>query len=460
MAFVTSTSDAPPPAPPTIYEEGQIIGGKYLLEARVGEGGMGSVWRARNLSLEIAVAVKVVSGTSDLESMRARLVREARTAARIRHPAIVQIFDVGETAQGDPFIVMELLEGQTLGELLDAEMRLPAGEAVRLLLPIADALHAAHARGLVHRDVKPDNVFIVRDGAQIQPKLVDFGIVKFEGAKERHDQITERGTFVGTPAYMSPEQARGRDDLDRSTDIWAFAVTLFESVTGHVPFEAENYNALLRSIVEDPAPSLSSFGVDDERLASIAATGLAKDPKQRWPSMQAFAAALASWLADQKDGEAAQASSTRRTLAYPQARPGSLGSALLPSISETRPSPSSRPRWLLAAGVAAAVILLLVWSLGRSPVAPDSSSQASAPPREPPAAASAASPPRQIPVITPVPTPSVAPVESALSASNSPSAAAPWPTPSLARPAPFKPERPVPKPARDAGPTLDLMEPF
>jgi eukaryotic-like serine/threonine-protein kinase len=157
MASATPPPDAPPAPPPAIYEEGQILDGKYLLEARVGEGGMGSVWRARNLSLDATVAVKLVAGTSDLESSRSRLVREARTAARLRHPAIVQIFDVGETEQGDPFIVMELLEGETLGDLLSAEFRLPPAEAVRLLLPIADALNAAHASGLVHRDVKPDN---------------------------------------------------------------------------------------------------------------------------------------------------------------------------------------------------------------------------------------------------------------------------------------------------------------
>jgi serine/threonine-protein kinase len=461
MASESTPSDAPPAAPPTTYEEGQTIGGKYLLEARIGEGGMGSVWRARNLALEVEVAVKVVAGTSDLESLRARLVREARTAARLRHPAIVQIFDVGETAQGDPFIVMELLEGETLGQLLHAETRLPAPEAVRLLLPIADALHAAHARGLVHRDVKPDNVFIVRDGVRLQPKLVDFGIVKFEGVKERHEQITERGTFVGTPAYMSPEQARGREDLDRSTDIWAFAVTLFESVSGNVPFEAENYNALLRSIVEDPAPSLASLGIQDERLDSIIATGLAKDPKQRWPSMQAFAAALASWLADQRDDvEAAEVSSRRRTLAYPPARPGSLASALLPSTSATASgSTSSRPRWFLAAGAAGAAILALVLWVGRSHPESRAVSQGSPAPSVAVIAASSAPLPEQVPIVTPL-SPSPPPTDSAEPAASAPRPTRPLPTASLARPAPFKPDGRMPKPTRDAGPKLDLMEPF
>lgn len=463
MASSVPPSDTPPAQSPAIYEEGQTIGGKYLLEARVGEGGMGSVWRARNLALDVAVAVKVVAGTSDLESLRARLVREARTAARLRHPAIVQIFDVGETAQGDPFIVMELLEGETLGQLLHAETRLPAPEAVQLLLPIADALHAAHARGLVHRDVKPDNVFIVRDSAQIQPKLVDFGIVKFEGKKDQHDQITERGTFVGTPAYMSPEQARGHEELDRSTDIWAFAVTLFESVTGDVPFAAENYNALLRTIVEEPAPSLAALGVGDERLDSIIAVGLSKDPKQRWPSMQAFASALASWLADQKVGtEAVGATSSRRTLAYPPARPGSLASALLPSTSATEARATGRARWVLAAGLAATAMLVTLLWLGRSQPDPPESKQEDGTVPSVANAATSQGVPSHVPMVTPLLTPSVAPVASVPPAMSTPRAVTPLPTATLSRPAPFKPEGKLgTKPVRDAGqPKLDLMEPF
>lgn len=422
---------------------------------------MGSVWRARNLALDVAVAVKVVAGTSDLESLRARLVREARTAARLRHPAIVQIFDVGETPQGDPFIVMELLEGETLGQLLHVETRLPASEAAGLLLPIADALHAAHARGLVHRDVKPDNVFIVRDGARIQPKLVDFGIVKVEGKKEQHDKLTERGTFVGTPAYMSPEQARGHEDLDRSTDIWAFAVTLFESVTGHVPFEAENYNALLRTIVEEPAPSLAAFDIDDERLDSIIAVGLAKDPKQRWPSMQAFAAALTSWLADQKLGaEAVGASSSRRTLAYPPTRPGSLASALLPSVTATDEPAVGRSHWLLGAAVAATLILVTLLWWGRSQ--PDAHVRSEGADSSVAKAATSQGVPSHVPLAESVVTPSVVPVESAPPIASTPRPIAPLPTATLARPAPFKPEGKIgTRPARDAGqPTLDLMEPF
>jgi serine/threonine protein kinase len=459
MASANPPPDAPPSVPPAHhYEAGDTIGGKYLLEEQVGEGGMGSVWRARNLSLEVVVAVKLVAGTTDLQLLRTRLVREARTAARLRHPAIVQIFDVGETAQGDPFIVMEFLEGDTLGALLDNQGRLPATEAVRLLLPIADALHAAHARGLIHRDVKPENVFIVRENGHLRPKLVDFGIVKIEGGTERHDQITEQGTFVGTPAYMSPEQARGREDLDRSTDIWAFAVTLFEAVSGHVPFQADNYNALLRAIVEDPAPSLASFEIQDERLDSILAAGLAKDPKQRWPSMQAFASALASWLSDQKDGaEAADATSRRRTLAFPPARPGSLASASLPSTTATDSDSSSRSRWLLAAAVAAVAILALVFRIGRP--GPDVRPGSRAPSATPVAVSDAALP-EKIPVVMPVPTPSALVIDSAVPVASAPPVVRPLPTASLARPAPFKPVGRVPKPARDAGPQLDLMEPF
>src|SRR5215471_19198811 len=145
------------------YEPGALIVGKYRLERMLGEGGMGSVWAAHHVLLDTTVAIKLIRADTNRQELAPRLIQEARAAAKLGHPGIVRVFDVGQTVEGDPFIVMELLEGESLNQRLVREHRLSAIDAARLLLPIADALRAAHAKGIVHRDIKPDNVFLVHD---------------------------------------------------------------------------------------------------------------------------------------------------------------------------------------------------------------------------------------------------------------------------------------------------------
>jgi len=275
-----------------------LIANKYRLARKLGEGGMGSVWEAHHEHLDTEVAIKVIRSDSNRSELGPRLLLEARAAAKLGHPAIVRVFDVGQTSDGDPFIVMELLRGQSLSALLRREKRLSATEAVRLLLPIADALRAAHAKTIVHRDIKPDNVFLVAEETGIQPKLVDFGIAKF-GPHEIDSQLTQPGALVGSPDYMAPEQARGEDDIDRRADIWAFCVVLYETICGRAPFEAANYHALLRAIVELTPPSLASQLSADAELSQIIDTGMAKDRAQRFQSMQELGEALARWLMKQ-----------------------------------------------------------------------------------------------------------------------------------------------------------------
>jgi eukaryotic-like serine/threonine-protein kinase len=284
------------PAAP--YATGYVIAGKYELEEELGQGGMGVVWRARNIALDSPVAIKVVRATADKALLRGRLVQEARAAAKLAHPAIVTVFDVGQTEAGDPFIVMELLRGDSLGKILDTEGRLPAVQAVRSLLPIADALWLAHGKGIVHRDLKPDNVFIVQHDGAIQPTLVDFGIVKLQDG-EGMNNLTKDGDVLGSPDYMSPEQARGQDDLTHLTDVWSFCVVLYETVSGRTPFKGSNYNALLRQIVEDTPPSLRELAAGDEELSAIVARGLSKQPEDRYASMGELGRTLAKWLLKQ-----------------------------------------------------------------------------------------------------------------------------------------------------------------
>jgi serine/threonine-protein kinase len=277
------------------YAAGDVIASKYELEEVLGAGGMGAVFRARNTVIDMPVAIKLIRGDLNREVLSGRLLQEARAAAKLAHPAIVRVFDVGQTALGDPFIVMELLQGESLASVIDREGRLPAVRSVQLLLPIADALTAAHAKGFVHRDVKPDNVFVAVGDDQLQPKLVDFGIVKLE-QRDHGRQLTQVGTLLGSPDYMSPEQARGLEDIDLRSDVWSFSVMLYESISGKAPFSSENYNALLRMIVEDEPASLCELRAADAELSAIVARGMSKSRSARFQSMSELGRALAQWL--------------------------------------------------------------------------------------------------------------------------------------------------------------------
>ncbi|HVJ17470.1 MAG TPA: serine/threonine-protein kinase [Polyangiaceae bacterium] len=290
-------------APPSVivqsspYSPGELIAGKYELKRILGEGGMGAVWEARNVALEVSVAIKLIRADLNKEALSIRLMQEARAAAKLGHPAIVRVFDVGQTSLGDPFIVMELLEGRSIANIIDTDGRFEPLAAVQTLLPIADALVVAHAKGIVHRDIKPDNVFVAEGDTSLQPKLLDFGIVKVD-QHESESHLTQAGTVLGSPDYMSPEQARGADDIDHRCDIWSYCVVLYEAVTGTLPFRAANYNALLRSIVEeDPVPT-TTFGAPDDELWQIIHKGLSKRREERWNSMTELGKALAHWLVE------------------------------------------------------------------------------------------------------------------------------------------------------------------
>jgi eukaryotic-like serine/threonine-protein kinase len=278
---------------------GSVLDGKYRLVRELGEGGMGTVFVAHNEALDVEVAVKVIraglAGVED-QDLAARLLQEARAAARLGHPAILRVFDLGMSAQGHPYIVMELLEGEDLGTVIDRRGPLNPVRAVQTILPIAHALATAHERGIVHRDVKPGNIFLTKtEGGGIQPKLIDFGVAKLE--RKTNTRLTAVGALLGSPDYMSPEQARG-EEVDHASDIWSLCVVLYEMLVGQAPFSASNYNSLMRTIIEDRHAPVVSQGVGDDELSAILDRGLAKFRRERWPSMRELGKALACWLLD------------------------------------------------------------------------------------------------------------------------------------------------------------------
>ncbi len=278
------------------YRRGDWIEGRYQLLRLLGEGGMGSVWAAHNHMLDIQVALKVIRADAYSEGADARLLREARTAARLNHPAITRVHELGETERGDPYIVMELLSGETLSSLIDRDRRIGSIRAVQLLLPIAEALTVAHAAGVVHRDVKPDNIVLTEEhNGRLQPKLIDFGVAKLvRGAALA--KLTRRGAIVGSPEYASPEQIIGGDDVDERSDIWGFCVVLYEAITGRILFSRETSAATFRAVLESTPPPTTDFSSGDQDLWEIISRGLEKDPSDRWSSMSELGDALKQWL--------------------------------------------------------------------------------------------------------------------------------------------------------------------
>ena len=278
------------------YAPGEVLLGKYQLVERLATGGMGTVWRARNQLLESDVAVKVMfrAATDPAGIALQRAHSEARLAAQLQHPAVCSAFDFGISDRGDPIVVTELLHGQSLDQVLRKDGPLPATRAVQLLLPMLDGLAAAHAKGIVHRDLKPANIFLVRepDGSE-QPKLLDFGIARGLADKQR---ITVAGVICGTPDYMSPEQARGSNDVDLRSDLWSVCASLYELVTSRVPFNGDNYNAVMFAVAnEDPTPIAELIGAD-RALIAIIERGLTKDRNQRFQSARELAKQLAVFL--------------------------------------------------------------------------------------------------------------------------------------------------------------------
>jgi serine/threonine protein kinase len=280
---------------------GETIAGRYELEELVGHGGMSSVYKARDSLLERNVALKVLHEQYNADDdFVERFKHEARAVAQLQHPNIVTVIDRGEE-EGRQYIVFEYIDGQNLKEYVVRKGRLGVQEALEIAVEVARGLAFAHEQGLVHRDVKPQNVLLNGDG---RAKVTDFGIARTVDV----EGITQTGMVMGTSNYIAPEQAGG-NEVDAQTDVYSLGVVLYELLTGEVPFPGENFVAVAMKHVHEPPPNLVEKRSDvPPRVAAAVDRALEKDPEQRFPSMDAFAAELEACLAEfsreEEDGDA------------------------------------------------------------------------------------------------------------------------------------------------------------
>ena len=275
---------------------GKTIAGKYALRALIGHGGMGAVYEAENIGIGKRVAVKFVDpefATDD--KVVARFAREARAMSAIESAHIVSIFDAG-TEDGRPYLVMELLRGEDLGERLRRLGRIPQKEAMHITAQVLKGLARAHAAGIVHRDLKPDNVFLVKhDTDPLFAKIVDFGISKIDRPKASTHPLalTGRGTVLGTPFYMSPEQAQASSDVDGRSDLYSAGAILFECLTGRPPHTGESYEQVILSICMTDAPTVRSYDPQvPPDVSGFVARSLARDRTVRFQTAEKMLAAL------------------------------------------------------------------------------------------------------------------------------------------------------------------------
>ncbi|MBX3275174.1 MAG: serine/threonine protein kinase [Sandaracinaceae bacterium] len=271
---------------------GKVLGERYRLNHVIGRGSFSVVFHATHTWTERAVAVKLLrlDIASSHDAMAKRFLREAKAAAALRHKNVVDVLDMGE-AEGTAFIALELLVGEELSVRLAREGRLPLDETLRILLPVFDALHAAHARGMIHRDVKAENVFLHDEEGELVPKILDFGTVR-TAYTEGETPLTEAGAILGTPHYMAPEQITTASVTGKA-DVWSCGVLAFRMLSGRFPFDGPNPTIVLANAFTQPAPSLASVAPElAPGVVEAVDRALAKSPEARHEDMHAFMDAL------------------------------------------------------------------------------------------------------------------------------------------------------------------------
>lgn len=400
---------------------GSVIASKYRVESLLGAGGMGAVFLVTHLGIERKFALKLLHpDTSNGPESEARFAREAQAAGRIGHPNIVDVFDLGQAEDGAPYMVMELLPGESVAERV-LRGPLPIDEAVEISMEVLDALEAAHTAGIIHRDIKPANIFLVKkaDGGR-SIKVLDFGIAKF-ASEAGSGALTGTGAILGSPLYMAPEQVRAEKDIDARADVWAVGATLYECLVGEPAHAAPSHSAVIARIVTVPVKSVRERRPDvDGHLDGIVLRALSIEVSARFASAAEMHRAL----------EAYASGSASTVASLPPIGMASSGSIRKPEVAK-RPFPVFFAGLALIAGIVLTMIGIGLWK-ARAPAEPlfpttvDTDLSNAQPPPPPPSAD---------PVVVPVP--SVAPVPPpSASASPPPSVSAKKDPPHVVRPPP------------------------
>ena len=283
-------------------EPGQVIEGKYRIVRLLGEGGMGAVYEGENVAIQRRVAIKVLhSNVADNLDAVGRFEKEAQAAGRIGSDHITEVLDLGQlSSSGERYMVMEYLDGTTFSQRIKDRGRLTAAEAAPLVAQLLDGLGSAHDAGIIHRDLKPDNVFLLKSkaGRKDFVKILDFGISKFNQlAGDSAMSMTRTGAVMGTPYYMSPEQAKGAKDIDSRSDLYSVGVIMYEAITGQVPFNADTFNELIFKIVLEMPPPPEQIVPDlDPAFSAILRKSMAREAAQRFQNAAEFQQALMQWM--------------------------------------------------------------------------------------------------------------------------------------------------------------------
>ena len=330
---------------------GKVVGGRYKILSQLGAGGMGTVYEAEHMGLSRPVALKVLNPLqAKKKNTVQRFQQEARAAGGIGHPNICEVYDMGWLDDGCPYLVMEKLNGETLAERVRVAGGLPFAETVAVLGQVLSGLMAAHEKGIMHRDIKPENIFLAqRSGSESVVKILDFGVSKaVAGGIEEPLDLTRTGMVMGTPYYMSPEQARGERNLDARVDVYACGVMLYECITGRRPFLAPNYNALLLQILTESPRSVRERRRDcPQAFEALIARAMARSRDQRYPTAAAMKRDLVQ-LAKQLGASSEPAIPTRLPV-EPQtevARPALRAEpSPLPPRVESHPDPWADDPW-------------------------------------------------------------------------------------------------------------------
>ena len=356
VATVGMGKNGKTPGVETILRPGQILDHKYRVEKLIGLGGMAAVWAGVNKRTGKRVVLKMIlQSLADSEEVRERFRREALAAGRINHPNVVSVFDVFDH-EGRDCIVMELLLGEPLADRLARQGLMEPDEAFALLLPALRGVAAAHAHHVIHRDLKPHNIFLCTsaDGEYITTKVLDFGISKVMQPAEQSGDLTLAGKSMGTPAYMAPELASGSRTLDRRTDVYGFGAVLYEALSGHRPFQGLEGLPLLDQIIKEPPRPIASYRPDlSPEVVAVVERAMAKDPQERYRSVESLIGAIESLL---------PATTISRALTPVVGVPLIPAADMLRRSGESSDPRQSRTPWILVGAILGSSLALALWA--------------------------------------------------------------------------------------------------